>query len=112
MVNPYLKDTPGRVGRAPQRKLGWNDRLIGPMRLARQAGLEPHRLALGAAAALTTILPLNADTLPEVEPLLRQMWASDAPPPGEQAAIAALVRQGCEQYIRWQDSGFAALPAA
>lgn len=111
MVNPYLKDTPDRVGRAPQRKLGWDDRLIGPMRLARQAGLEPQRLALGAAAALTTILPLSAPTLPEVEPLLRQIWASAAPPPGEQAAIAALVRRGCEQFIRWQESGFAELPA-
>ncbi len=111
MVNPYLMDTPARVGRAPQRKLGWDDRLIGPLRLARQAGIEPLRLALAAAAALATILPLSAHTLPEVEPLLRQMWASAAPPPREQAAVAALVRRGCEQFIHWQAGGFAELPA-
>ncbi|GAB4453085.1 MAG: hypothetical protein Kow0031_35380 [Anaerolineae bacterium] len=109
MVNPFLRDTPGRVARAPQRKLGWDDRLIGPIRLARQAGLEPERLALGAAAALATILPLSSRTLPEVEPLLRQMWAAAVPPPGEQAAVAALVRRGCEQFIQWQDSDFGEL---
>ena len=106
MVNPYLKDTPARVGRGPQRKLGWDDRLIGPMRLARQANIEPARLALGAAAALSTILPLTSATLPEVESLLRQIWADAAPPPGEQAALLALVQRGCEQFVRWQDAGF------
>ena len=34
MINPYVRDTIARVGRDPARKLGWNDRLVGAMRLA------------------------------------------------------------------------------
>ncbi|RIK36078.1 MAG: hypothetical protein DCC57_22785, partial [Chloroflexi bacterium] len=34
MVNPFLRDTTARVGRDPARKLGWDDRLVGAMRLA------------------------------------------------------------------------------
>ncbi|MDW8270774.1 MAG: hypothetical protein RMN24_16560, partial [Anaerolineae bacterium] len=34
MTNPHLHDTVARVGRDPHRKLGWDDRLIGTMRLA------------------------------------------------------------------------------
>ena len=34
MVNPYLRDPVDRVTRDPVRKLGWEDRLIGSMKLA------------------------------------------------------------------------------
>jgi mannitol-1-phosphate 5-dehydrogenase len=33
MINPFLSDAIARVGRDPQRKLAWDDRLIGSMRL-------------------------------------------------------------------------------
>ncbi len=52
MVNPFLKDQVGRVTRDPFRKLGWEDRLIGSIKLASQAGIEPKILARGAAIAL------------------------------------------------------------
>lgn len=52
MTNPYLGDAIERVTRDTARKLGWDDRLIGAMRLVRSQGLHPKRLALGAAAAL------------------------------------------------------------
>lgn len=52
MVNPYVRDTVARVGRDPRRKLGWDDRLVGAMRRARQAGVTPWRYAWGVAAAL------------------------------------------------------------
>jgi len=35
MINPYLRDLIERVVRDPRRKLAWDDRLIGTMRLAR-----------------------------------------------------------------------------
>jgi len=38
MVNPFLRDTVERVGRDPHRKLGWNDRLIGTIRLGPFSG--------------------------------------------------------------------------
>lgn len=52
MTNPNLGDAIERVTRDTARKLGWDDRLIGAMRLVRSQGLAPKRLALGAAAAL------------------------------------------------------------
>lgn len=52
MVNPYVRDTVARVGRDPRRKLGWDDRLVGAMRRARQVGVTPWRYAWGVAAAL------------------------------------------------------------
>ncbi len=55
MVNPHLRDAVERVIRDPRRKLAWDDRLIGTMRLALEAGIKPHRYARGAAAALAMI---------------------------------------------------------
>jgi mannitol-1-phosphate 5-dehydrogenase len=53
MVNPFLRDPVERVTRDPARKLGWEDRLLGAMKLARRAGVEPRGLAEGARVALS-----------------------------------------------------------
>ena len=50
--NPYLKDEVKRVGREPLRKLGFNDRLIKPLRGTLEYGLENDNLVYGIAAAL------------------------------------------------------------
>ena len=55
MVNPFLRDAVERVIRDPQRKLGWDDRLIGTMRRALEAGIPPVRFALGAREALSLL---------------------------------------------------------
>ena len=52
MTNPFLRDAVARVIRDPARKLGWDDRLIGAMRLALAADVIPVRLASGARAAM------------------------------------------------------------
>jgi len=52
MVNPFLNDPIERVTRDPIRKLGWEDRLIGSMRLVIEAGIKPELLAEGARLAL------------------------------------------------------------
>ncbi len=52
MTNPFLRDSIARVIRDPQRKLGWDDRLIGAMRLALAAGVKPERLSRGARIAM------------------------------------------------------------
>ena len=52
IVSPFLYDSVDRIIRDPERKLGWNDRLIGIIRNALSAGVVPGRYALGAAAAL------------------------------------------------------------
>lgn len=52
MTNPFLKDAVDRVTRDTRRKLGWDDRLIGTLRLALGQGIQAERYALGAAAAV------------------------------------------------------------
>jgi mannitol-1-phosphate 5-dehydrogenase len=56
MVNPWLGDTIARAGRDPVRKLGYDDRIFGTMRLAMQYGIEPVNMALGAAAGLISLV--------------------------------------------------------
>lgn len=52
MTNPFLRDSVERVIRDPHRKLGWDDRLVGAMRLCLAAGIQPTRLARGVRAAV------------------------------------------------------------
>jgi mannitol-1-phosphate 5-dehydrogenase len=51
-ANRALGDTVYRLGRDPIRKLGPDDRLVAPARLAEAAGVVPHALARVIAAAL------------------------------------------------------------
>jgi mannitol-1-phosphate 5-dehydrogenase len=51
MVNPFLTDSVERVCRDLERKLGWDDRIIGTMRLAVSQGFKPVELSHGAAIA-------------------------------------------------------------
>ncbi len=55
MMNPWLRDQVERVIRDPERKLGWNDRLIGTMRLVLSQGLRPDHFAAGARAAIACL---------------------------------------------------------
>ncbi|MCY3024085.1 MAG: hypothetical protein NTW87_34340 [Planctomycetota bacterium] len=56
MVNPNLNDLVVRVGRDHVRKLGYDDRLYGTMRLALEYGVQPCNLALGAAAGIVCMM--------------------------------------------------------
>jgi mannitol-1-phosphate 5-dehydrogenase len=96
MVNPFLRDTAARVGRDPARKLGWDDRLVGAMRLALAHGIQPRRYALGVAAALRA-LDAQADPVSR----LSALWQPAAPDPGEAAAVLALVEQGAAALAAW-----------
>jgi mannitol-1-phosphate 5-dehydrogenase len=100
-VNPFLRDTIERLGRDPERKLGWDDRLIGAMRITHAAGITPWRFAMGAAAALAV---LDADAEPES--LLPALWQPAAPPKEEEAIMLALVREGKRRFDRWRQMGF------
>ncbi|MFA6566736.1 MAG: hypothetical protein WCS96_00855 [Victivallales bacterium] len=51
MVNPFLTDSVERVCRDLERKLGWDDRIIGTMRLVASQGFNPVELSHGAAIA-------------------------------------------------------------
>jgi len=103
MTNPHLMDTIERVGRDPRRKLGWDDRLVGTLRLAMSQGIEPRRYAAGAAAALAA---LDDDYLGggvPAETLADPIWDTDGP---ERGRVLALLEYG-RRFIRdWRDAGY------
>jgi mannitol-1-phosphate 5-dehydrogenase len=88
MVNPFLRDLIERVVRDPRRKLAWDDRLIGTMRLALDAGVQPRRFALGAAAAVEGL----ASPKPPGE-TLTELWPAADEPPGRKARLISLVTE-------------------
>ena len=91
MVCPFLNDLVSRVTRDHPRKLGYGDRLYGTMRLCLDAGLQPTNLAMGAAAAVLSIiarrdelhapphLPASSAELTEeaLSRLLCEIWGQD-----------------------------------
>lgn len=88
MTNPYLRDRIERVIRDTPRKLSWDDRLIGTMRLALDAGVTPRRFALGAAAALET-LPSPRSTADA----LNALWPVPDQPPGRKSQLVRLITE-------------------
>lgn len=71
MMNPYLRDQVSRVIRDPVRKLGWNDRLIGTMRLCLSQGVEPVLFARG----IHKVLVFWYSQYPETQ--LQSLWLQD-----------------------------------
>lgn len=105
MTNPYLGDTAERVGRDPQRKLGWDDRLIGTIRVALAHGIEPRRYAVGAAAALAVLHP---ELLTEARPLAAlctPLWAEATPDLREIEAVLTWVEAGLRFIRGWHAKG-------
>jgi len=97
MLNPFLRDTVDRVTRDPRRKLGWNDRLIGTMRMVLGAGIEPERFARGAAAALRC-LQLEDNRPGEV--LLPEIWNNTPESsPDAEAVLARIVGPHPSQFL-------------
>ena len=105
MANRYLQDTVERVGRDPARKLGWDDRLVGTMRLALSQGIPPHRYAFGAAAALAMLSRGDASA----EDALYPLWRHASPAPGEQKAVLDLIEEARSRLKQWQEAGYPAL---
>ena len=76
MMNPHLRDAVNRITRDTRRKLGWDDRLVGTMRVALSQGITPERYARGAAAALRQ-LAAEEHSSPAV--LLGFLWGDGVP---------------------------------
>jgi mannitol-1-phosphate 5-dehydrogenase len=105
MTNPFLKDTVERVGRDPRRKLGWEDRLVGTMRLALSQGVVPRRYAFGAAAALFVLDPRALEPETPLAPLLSPLW-QDAPRTQEEEAQVLRLLEDARIHLRaWRRAG-------
>lgn len=107
MVNPYLADTIDRAARDPHRKLGWDDRFFGLIRLGLAEGVPTPRYAMGAAAGLEALGRRGEDGGdPEI---LARIWPDDADA-GEVHAVLAVIEEGQVWLQRWRRDGFDGLP--
>lgn len=93
MMNPNLRDLVERVVRDPRRKLGWDDRLVGTMRLALGQGITPRNYAVGARAALA-MLRESDPGLKEAQ-LLDALWDGVPSRPHEKQAVKDLILDSC-----------------
>lgn len=110
MMNAYLVDSIERVTRDTERKLGWNDRLIGTMRLALQQGVRPRRYALGAAAALAV---LDSNILDSASPtaVLTRLWGDVPSSAKESEAVLGMIEDASQRLKAWHTAGFPDLEA-
>jgi hypothetical protein len=99
MVNPYVRDTVARVGRDPARKLGWEDRLVGAMRLAMSAGMTPRRYAVGVAAALALA---GSRAGARAAAYLIELWGTARPFPGRTARVLGHIIPACQWLATWE----------
>jgi len=105
MLNPFLGDLVERVARDPERKLGWDDRLVGTVRLALRQGIAPERFALGIAAALAYHRPEMRSAGADPGPHLEAIWRTAGPDPGEKSRVLELVGTGLLRLRRWLETG-------
>jgi mannitol-1-phosphate 5-dehydrogenase len=106
MINPYLRDRVERVGRDPARKLGWDDRLVGTMRLALREGVTPRRYAFGVAAALAALDRSFLESGAPVGEWLNPLWTQASPPEAEKQAVLVLVGAARSRLRSWRQGGF------
>jgi len=106
MTNPYLHDSVERVGRDPHRKLGWDDRLVGTLRLALHQHLVPRRYAAGTAAALAVLDPSFLHSNKPARELLAPIWGSEAMKTRDAMDLLSLIEDARYRLIRWQDEKF------
>ncbi len=106
MMNPFLGDRIERVIRDPARKLGWNDRLVGCMRLAFSQGVQPSRYAFGAAAALDYYMKQRRIQETKVSrDLLGEIWGDSKRDPKEEHFIIQIIEESQAQFLDWLASG-------
>ena len=101
MTNPFLHDRVERIIRDPRRKLAWNDRLFGTMRVALKAGIEPVGMAAGAAAATRFALQNEQGAGADPKRYLSALWGEEAAGP-EREKCLSLVTAALPGLGRWE----------
>ncbi len=106
MTNPFLRDTVERVGRDPKRKLGWDDRLIGAIRLILGENILPYRYAFGTAAALVAVEPSILSSMAKADHILLPLWNGTKRGETEQHQVLELIDLGLNFLRRWVAEGY------
>tara|TARA_R110002124_G_scaffold61155_6_gene167520 strand:+ start:10171 stop:11475 length:1305 start_codon:yes stop_codon:yes gene_type:complete len=101
MANPWLRDTCERIGRDVSRKLGWDDRLIGTIRLVRAQNVSARRYGFAALAAFE-ILGQPWDSL-------IQSWINSGASSAEAAEMADFLKALEPDYLAWRQGLLAEL---
>ncbi len=104
-ANPYLRDEVTRVGREPIRKLGRNDRFVGPAAELAEAGTTPVALLHAIDAALRFDVPDDPQSV-ELMALLRDRSADDVVAtvmgvPREHPLFAPLLETVSSRQAHW-----------
>ena len=76
MTNPFLKDAIDRITRDLERKLSWEDRVIGTMRLVLAQGGSPVNFAKGAKIAAAEFAE-GGDIKAKLAALWPQPWGAE-----------------------------------
>ena len=106
MTNPFLVDMIERVTRDTERKLGWNDRLVGTIRMALKQRITPRRYSLGAAAALARLDPATLEGQRPAGSVLYALWREVSPSQAEQDRLVALIETALVELRAWRADGF------
>ena len=70
MINPFLMDSIPRIIRDLPRKLAWNDRVVGTMRMALEHNIQPNKLAQCAATSVKSLFGTTTD----IKNGLTELW--------------------------------------
>jgi mannitol-1-phosphate/altronate dehydrogenase len=101
MANPWLFDRVDRIIRDPVRKLGWDDRFFGTMRLCMDAGIAPAGMALGAAAAVEFALSQEQGRSDSPRAYLNGLWGEKAAGPAAEPCLR-LVEEALPRLKEWR----------
>ncbi len=88
MLNPFLMDSVDRVCRDLERKLGWDDRIVGTIRLCISQGVPCDQFAKGAKLAARRLLPSDVQDC-EIRRRLKSIWGN-VPEPEAEAVLDLL----------------------
>ena len=77
MTNPFLNDSTERITRDLPRKLSWDDRVVGTMRLAISQGVNPAKIAECAKIAANELFGDNSDLRAKFAKIWPSPWTDE-----------------------------------